>query len=174
MASKWGGLKGKYPNTPASKMTEYGEDPDFLTKVNAKKDELREQWSGSLAGFMQEMDDARLKKAELAKEESRLNVIIEACSQLIMQYFEGQQIDKARSETLGRTFYTAIEPYPTIIDKEALAKHIEEHPELDNLWIINTQGVKALVKEYLEDGRDADIPACISVMLKTEIKSIKS
>jgi hypothetical protein len=173
MMGKWDGLKNKYPKTPVGKMTEYGNDSAFLDKVNARKDELRQQWGGSPNGYMTDMLEADREKKEFDDLITERNVTIEACSQLLMDHFENQQMTLIRSD-LGQTFFTAIEPYPTVTDKAALETFIQERPHLQYLWVINMQGVKALVKAYLEDGRDAEIPPCISVFLKTEVRHRKS
>jgi hypothetical protein len=173
MASKWEGLKGKFSKTPVGKMSEFGSDSSFVTKVNAEKDRLRDLHSGSQNGYFIEMKEAEERKEELNDEIKTLNVRLEALSQLILAQFEAADVSLVKSD-IGRTFSIGIEPYPAIINKETFEQFVDERPELQYLWSINASSFKAWVKDKLEQGRDAEIPECVSVFLKSVVKCTKT
>ena len=169
MANKWQMLKGKYPDTPLSSMSNAA-DKSFLEKVDASRFNFAPKTLPELMAAFTELDK---EKDDIHAREKEINVDLEALGQLIIAKFEEQGVNSVKNDA-GRTFYLNIEPYVGVQDRQALEAHVEADPALSYLWILHTQSIASLVKGYLEEGQDSLVPPGLSIMLKTQVRSRKS
>jgi hypothetical protein len=170
MANKWSGLKGKYPDAPLGSMA-HAADSSFLEKVEARKFEYAPL---GLPELMAKLDEFRIEKDDNAKRETEINAEMEALGRLIISKFEDQGVTSVKNAALNRTFYLNMEPYVEIADRQSLEAHVDADPALEYLYAIQYQSLASLVKTFLEEGKDSEVPPGLSIFLKTSVRSRKS
>lgn len=168
MASKWQFLKDKLPKAPFSSMSD-AQDKSFVEKVAEVKRELA---TLSQSDLIRELADYDKEYEELKEAQKDLNVRWEAASQLLISLFESQQLMSVSTDD-GRTVKITPEPYVGVKDHVALESYIEQNPELDYLYKIHPSSLTALVKGFLEEGKDDQIPPGLNVLLKSSIRLTK-
>ena len=165
-APKWQKLKGKLPEAPAADMTSVGAEPTFLEQV----DEQRRTFAGTpLKTLMEWYTECNEEWDSLEERKKELNVQFEALGQLIKDKFEEQNVNSVQTED-GETFKLHVEPYISVIDREALHQWVDAHEDLQYLWSVHPQSLASLVKSHLENGEDDQIPPCVKVFLKTQVR----
>lgn len=170
-AKKWAGLKGKYPETPLGRMTNAA-SASFMDKVNKHKLELAATPEPDLMARFLEIAK---EQEEIAERDTELNAEREAIDRILKDAFESRGIDSARNSVLGKTFYLNVEPYVTINNGQAAEQYVTDRgEELDYLWSVSAPKLGTLVKDLLEEGRDEEVPACVTVFMKTSVRAVKS
>jgi hypothetical protein len=165
MASKWAKLKGKFDKTPLGKMSD-AKDASFVQLVDQAKLEYGSLNQDELQREFVEQD---LAKDAAKSAERAANARLEALGQLLIARFEEQQVNSVKTD-LGKTFTINVEPYVSYESKEEFEKYIVEHPELEYMYTINPQSLSSYVKDLLEQGKDSEIPSCLKVYLKTQMR----
>jgi hypothetical protein len=156
---KWSGLKDKYPR--------YAEgDPGFLERVQAARAaHAADPFPELIARFAK----VRAEKDELKERTQELNVALEALGQLLLEQFETHDLTSVRTNE-GKLLYGQVEPHVAVTDREQLETYLDAHADLQYLYRVNWQGLNVLVKELLEQGRDAEVPPGTGIFLKSGIR----
>lgn len=151
---------GKYTHLK-DKIEAFQLEPKYAEKVQEQKFSYE---GFSLLRLGQEYQALRKRKDELAEEEKRLNLEIEAVSQLVLAKFEADDLTKASIEGIG-TLSCKDEPYAGVEDKEKLMAWIlNGHAEL---LMVSWQQLNSQVKEALIEGEE--LPPGVKVFMKSSL-----
>lgn len=140
---------------------------DRRARVNGWKDRYRELED---AGVLSKMAECKAAIEKLEEQAKAFREQIDACTELIVERWEDEGIDKLRLDKVG-TFSLVDTPYGTVADRREFLKWIEETGQKD-LLSVNASRVSALVKDALENGTEP--PPGTSFFLKTEVRQYKS
>jgi len=161
---RWDKLKERYEKAPLRAEEGYR---DRLSETIANH-------SGkTIAELTAAYREARDTKEEHEEAIKGLNLELEALSQLLIEKLEQQDLTSIKTDE-GHTFTVKTEPYPSVFDRGILEEHIEKHPELDYLYSVHPSSLSALVKDLLDSGRDAEVPAGVKIFLKSIIQMRRS
>lgn len=165
MSQKWGHLKGRYENTPLGRMSEFI-NPSYIARVEELKTEF-----GDLpqADLLKAHEVETELKRELESKIKETHARIEAISQLLIEILESQGVTSVN--TVSGSLSISIAPHVTVMDKEALHHFVEGNEDLSYMWSVNHSTLTSWVKSLIEEGKDAEIPECLKIMLKTSIGS---
>lgn len=152
---KYDKLKGKLPA--------FQLETSFQQKVDEAKSQYQFLEAPELARmFKQE----KLNKKNLEEKVSLVNVEIEALSQLLVQNFEENGLQKITLED-GKTCYMQIEPYSSVSDQSILLAEIKKQ-KMQALLTLAWGTINAINKERLLAGKPP-LPGT-KVFLKTSIR----
>lgn len=161
-------MKGKYtevvktlPKLPAS-------DAGFQEKVVARKRELIENdplKMRSAAALASEYRRLRDAKDEVEKVESRLNLEIEAISQLLVEQYEADGTSSIALAT-GGSVSTQLEPYAQVTDRDVVREWAVKEG-LERQLALPWQTANALVKDRLLKGEPE--PPGMKAYVRTKI-----
>jgi hypothetical protein len=160
---KWSGLKDKYP-------PRIDGDTDFLEKV-------REARTANAASTLPELITtfaaARDEKKQHEETIKKLNVLLEALGQLLLEQLEAQDLISIRTDA-GQLLTVTTTPYASVVDRGLLEAYLEKNEDLQYLYTVHPSSLNALVKGLLEEGRDAEMPPGVGVFLKSGISIRKA
>ena len=149
-------MPGKYSHLKDT-LTKFSEAPDYQSRVNDKKDEIRNNlqlndYPVNPRTIGQVYADAREEKDRLEKLVKAQNLIIESCQQMLVDMLESQDVTKI---TFGAGLTVSIKDdvYVTVKDKGSFYKWIDEN-DLDDLYSVNYQTMSAMVKTKLIEGEE--------------------
>lgn len=121
-------------------------------------------------------DHARETQEECEKLQSKLNVIIEGCSQIFCERFESRDVTSQKFRD-GSQLVLKDEPYPFLDTKNDPAAKDKfyawlKKQKLTSLLTLNAQTMKSMIKERLLNGET--IPPGIDVFMKTSVTRIRA
>jgi hypothetical protein len=108
----------------------------------------------------------RKEKKELEEKIKEINTEMEACSQLLVEHLQGQDVQKITLST-GETVYLQSDPYPSVQDKEQLRMWVVQ-TGMEEILSVHYQTLVGLVKERLNNGEEP--PPGVEVFLKTKAR----
>jgi hypothetical protein len=108
----------------------------------------------------------RRDKKKLEEQIKDLNTQLEACSQLLVEQLQGQDIQKITLST-GETVYLQSDPYPSVKDKDQLRLWVMQEG-MEEVLSVHYQTLVGLVKGRLNDGQEP--PPGVEVFLKTKAR----
>jgi hypothetical protein len=154
---KWSGLKDKF--------TAFVQDPTYQQKVDLEKKTL-----AKLSRVLRCAKYAAFKRLKEAAEDEieKLNVKLEALSQLLVDDLEGEAETKITNDT--GTFSIKDEPYPSVKDKLAFHAWVRSSGQ-EEILTVNYMTMSAIVKAKIEAGEE--IPPGVDVFIKTSIRWTK-
>lgn len=146
----------------------FEQPPDFAVKVDAEKRKIlgaepSQAPHANLAKLAREFVVRKKKKERLEEQVTKLNVELEACSQLLVARLEGEEIQTVQLRG-GVTVFLADEPYPSVKDRKAVFDWIKKTRQVE-LLTVHHQTLKGLVGERLAAG-EGDVPG-VTTYLKT-------
>jgi hypothetical protein len=158
MPGKWSGLRGTLPPAPL--------ENDYQNRVNVRKTELAHLSQTEKA---RQYITCRDNKDRLNEEISRLNLDIEALSQMLIPQMEQDGVDMFRLDS-GESLSIKDEPYSSVDNRPMFLTWIRNQ-NLEDLLTVNYQTMNSMVKERLTKGLQA--PPGIKVFLKQSITKRK-
>lgn len=158
---KWEDFKGKLP-----KYT--GGEVDYIVRVTNRKLELLEEFQKTV-DFADYLKKNNLRKEELEKELSDVNLNLEATQQILAERFENEGTQSIRLSS-GELFYLEEVPYTQVKDKHAVNNWFETN-NMKEMFSVNWNSLNALVKERLQSGQP--LPEGVDVFMKTTVKMRK-
>jgi hypothetical protein len=160
---------GKYSHLKGS-MTRFQEMPEYQTKVNSKKDDIRDMLkAGDYPVNTRQIGrvyaKARIEKSRLEALVKEQNLIIEATVQMLVEMMEDADFTKV---TLGDGVSMSLKDdvYVTVKDKTEFLNWIDQE-ELTDLLSVNYQTMAALVKNRIIAGEP--IPPGVATYFKQGI-----
>lgn len=161
MPSKWAAFR--------TKIEPFVAEQSFQSKVDEAKMLILSTHEGDNANINHLAAlyaQRKQKKDDLEEQIGDLNVELEALSQLLVDAFENENIQKVELSS-GASVYLSDGIYPSVEDREKLFAWIKQH-KMSKLLSVNSQTLKGLVGEMLQDGKPA--PAGVKVYLKTQAR----
>lgn len=158
---KWSSHRGDLPAAPVEEKN--------AAKVNRAADEYRTL--DDAAAWMREIASLEEEKDRLEATVSDINVRLEALSRLMLAKLEALDTSSLKNAVLGRTFYRQDEPYPQVVDKDAVNEWYEQQ-NMGHVRQVPWPSLKAEIKRQLEEG-EAFVPG-VKVYLKSSVRSRKS
>lgn len=151
-------------------MTKVQAEPDYQSRVNAKKDEIKSNLldhgqSVTVANLGLKYAEARMEKSRLEQLIKAQNLIIEACQQELVDMMESQDFTTVKIG-VGMSISIKDDVYATVKDKPAFMTWIGEN-EMEDLLSVNYQTMSAMVKNRLIEGEP--LPAGIDTYFKQSI-----
>lgn len=138
---KWTGLRGQVPPAPI--------DESWQQQVNLKKTEFL-QTLPQTSDKGREFCRLRDEKDALEEKVKKINVELEALSQLMVSEMETDRIDMLRLSS-GDSLSIKDEPYASVEDKSKFISWIKESGQED-LLSVHYQTMLAMVKDRLVSG----------------------
>lgn len=151
---------GKYSNLKSLKLPKFALDTTFQSKVDESK--LSYQ-SLSTAEMARAFGMFRKEKQQYEDGIKKLNVTLEALSQLLVEQMEADTVQKIQLDT-GETCYIQSDPYSNIENRDELIAWLKKH-KLASMLTVQWQTMNAVNKERLVNG-EAPLPGT-KVFLKT-------
>ena len=156
MPGKWSGLKTALPKAPI--------EEGFQSSVNLQKQEYIDKGL-TRADQGREFCLLREKKDTHEEEIRKINVKLEALSQLLIPALESDGMDMFRLET-GESLSIKDEPYASVENKPMFLNWIKSSG-LEDLLTVHYQTMSAMVKERLQKGMQ--VPPGLKVFIKQSI-----
>jgi hypothetical protein len=158
MANKWEYLRTQLPKFEDSAT------PEWRDKVRQRASELSATMSNSEIGTLK--FDLRRKKQEFEEQISQLTIDIEACDQILTEWFQQEGITSFRLKS-GDTIFQGVDIYPKVEDEAELNDWLDATGQ-DELRKIHFKTLQAIVKKRLEEG-DAEPPG-VKAYIKDTIR----
>ncbi len=161
-------MKGKYTEVVKTLPKLPAIDAGFQEKVVARKRELIENdplKMRSAAALASEYRRLRDAKDEVEKVESRLNLEIEAISQLLVEQYEADGTSSIALAT-GGSVSTQLEPYAQVTDRDVVREWAVKEG-LERQLALPWQTANALVKDRLLKGEPE--PPGMKAYVRTKI-----
>jgi hypothetical protein len=160
---------GKYSGFK-SQLTKVEVEPDYQSKVNLMKDEVKGELLAS--GKQVTVKSLGIVYAKARAEKARLNalikaqqIIVEATQQELIEMMESQDYTSVKLEG-GVSISIKDDVYSSVKDKPAFMSWISEN-DMEDLLSVNYQTMNSLVKSRLIDGQP--VPAGIEPYFKQSI-----
>ncbi len=178
MASKWAFLSDlKDPATGQPLYPKLQEESEYQAKINVVKDDFRgrveqhEGFGSSHAKLVAMYEEACEQYDRIKEMEKQNNLEIAALEQMLGDNMVALGIeDGFKSE--GFTYFKQSAPYPKVVDKVKLRKHMMETGQED-LLSLNPQTLKGIVSEALGPTGSRVIPDGVEVFVKESISRRK-
>lgn len=177
MASKWAFLSDVKNEDGSPKFPPLREESAYQDKINAVKDDLRNQMnaregqSTAHAQIVERYEAARDEYDRIKEAEKANNLEIAALEQMLADSMVALGIsDGFKSEHY--TYFTQSAPHPRVADKVALRKYMMKTGQED-LLSLNPQTLKGLVSEALGPHGTRVIPEGVEVFVKESISRRK-
>jgi hypothetical protein len=146
--------RGKYAQVLPNLKALPPQDGPYQEKVEAAKRALIEQHdtltSTALANMYADLDSA---KDELSEEEKRLNLEMEAVSQLMQAAFEKEGVERIDSAEHGKNVTLQAEPYAQVTDADVFREWCKEQ-DLERKLSLPWATTNSITKQRLLDGLD--------------------
>lgn len=160
---RWSKLRHKLPA--------FEPEPGWQEQVDAAKKKLmsgaRNPEAASTARLGRVFATTKRRKQTLEHKIKRLNVELEALSQVLVEALEDQELTKVELRG-GVTLYISDEPYVTVENKQKMFRWIKANRAI-YLLSIHHGALNAFVKDRLAAGMGA--PAGAKVYMKTSIRA---
>lgn len=141
----------------------FQEEGTYQEKINESKSTMIGLDTADVARvFVKTRNEKKALEAEI----SALNVVLEACSQLLVAQLEGQDVQKL-TLTTGETVFLQSEPYPSVESKDQLRTWVLEQ-NMEEILSVHYQTLVGMVKDRLSNGEEP--PPGVSVFLKTKAR----
>lgn len=154
MANKYGKLK--------EKLTKHKEAPEYQERVDKEKAKLAKKKTVTIA---KRFNADYLAKKELQEEIKKLNLSLEASTQLIVERFEEDDVTSMKL-TDGTHVFLNDKPYCSVVDQDKLFAWIKKGKRTELLGV-KTSTLNSMVRDNLLDGKT--LPPGIDVFMKTDL-----
>lgn len=163
-------MPGKYSHLKGS-MTKFSQEPDYQTKVRAKRDEIKknlqdEDYPVNVKTMGVVYKNARNEKDRLEDLIKAQNLIIEAMNQELVELLEASDFTQVKLGS-GVSLNIKDDVYVTVKNRQEFLAWIDEE-ELTDLLTVNYKTMESLVKNRIIDGQE--VPPGIDTYFKQSIQ----